>query len=390
MQKIRAKLDYILKHNFVLNKIFKICIGMAIRFIGIFVRIDEKAILFVAHGRKYNDSPRKIYENLINDSKYADYKFFWAVEDGVKVDNIERCVVVKPDTFRYFKIALRCKYWITCVNVERSLRFKKKKCVYLNTWHGIPIKTVGNEAKGRKDYDFSYINYFCISGEYERDIYKRSFKLKDDQIIKTGMPRNDDLYDVSSEDVLNIKKKLGLPIDKKILLYAPTWRDSVDGGKTYEIKPPVNMDYWEKELVNEYVVLVRTHPYTTKLLGIKDNFFVKDCSDYPNVNDLLKISDILISDYSAVIFDYSILDRPILCFAYDLDDYAKERGLVMDLKQEMPSGVFTTEKELLRKIQSMDYLEECKNTALFKKKYIEYGGNATKQCVDYLLEREGK
>ena len=204
------------------------------------------------------------------------------------------------------------------------------------------------------------------------------------------MPRNDELYNVSSEDILNIKKKIGLPLDKKIILYAPTWRDSVDGGETYAIEPPVNMDYWEKELANEYVILVRTHPYTTELLGIKDNDFIKNCSDYPNVNDLLKISDVLISDYSAVIFDYSILERPILCFAYDLDDYAKKRGLVMDLKQEMPSGIFVSENELISKIHSIDYQEESRNTMLFKNKYIEYGGNATKQCIDYLLEGEYK
>ena len=283
---------------------------------------------------------------------------------------------------------MKCKYWVTCVNIERSLKFKRKQQIYLNTWHGIPIKTVGNEAEGRKDYDFSYIDYFCVSGNYETDIYKRSFNINEDHLLKVGMPRNDILYYSSEQEKEEIKKRLGLPTDKKIILYAPTWRDSKNGGKSYQIKPPMDLTLWEKELGDNHILLLRTHPYTNELLGVCFNEFVKDYTNYPNINDLMKVSDILISDYSATIFDYSILKRPIICFAYDLEEYSKERGFVLDIKSEMPGGIETKETDVINRIKFCNYEIEEEYVRKFQEKYIEYGGQATKLCVDKIFQNK--
>lgn len=385
MTGLRAKLDYLLKHNVFINKMFKFFASLFIKTIGLFVSIDDKAILFSAHSRKYNDSPKAIYEYLIANPEYADLKFYWAIENNYSIDIPGKYTIVKPDTFAYFKVALKCKYWVTCVNIERGLKFKRKNNVYLNTWHGIPIKTVGNEAAGRKDYDFSYIDYFCISGEYEVDVYKKSFNVPEANMIKCGMPRNDTLYHTSKEEIDELKIKIGLPLDKKIILYAPTWRDSKDGGRSYQIKPPIDLKMWESKLKNGYVLLFRTHPYTNELLGVDFNDFVIDCTNYPSINELMKVSDILISDYSATIFDYSILERPIICFAYDLDEYSKERGFAMDIRSEIPGGIAATEDEVLERILNCDYIAESERVCEFKKKYIEYGGEATVKCVGALL-----
>ena len=276
MDGIRAKLDYVLKHNMLVNKVFKLAAGTAMKAWGLITPIDEKAVLFSGHSRKYNDSPRAIYEYMISHPDYKDYKFIWALEDPEGTEIPGNCVKIKCDTPAYFKAALSSKYWITCVNIERSLKFKKKNQVYLNTWHGIPIKTIGNEAAGRKDYDFSYIDYFCISSDWEIDLYKKSFNVNQKQVLKSGLPRNDVLYNTSDEEVLQLKKKMGLPLDKKVILYAPTWRDSKDGGASYSIRPPMNLKYWEERLSDEYILLFRTHPYTNKLLGVEFNSFVRD------------------------------------------------------------------------------------------------------------------
>lgn len=387
MKGLRSKLDYILKHNIVVNKIFKFSLSYAIRFIGLFIPMDEKAILFSAHSRKYNDSPRAIYEKLISRSEFADYKFYWAIEDNYAMEIPGNYTIIKPDTFKYFITALKCKYWVTCVNIERSLKFKRKRTVYLNTWHGIPIKTVGNEAEGRKDYDFSYIDYFCASGEYEVETYKKSFNVDAEQLLKSGMPRNDTLYNTTDEEIADIKNRLGLPLDKKILLYAPTWRDSKNGGKSYQIKPPINLSYLENVLGEDYILLLRTHPYTNELLGVDFNHFVIDCTNYPNINDLMKISDILISDYSATIFDYSILERPIICFAYDIDEYSRERGFAMNIRSEMPGGIVENEKELVERIRFCDFVAEKEAVKKFKQKYMQYGGSATEECIRAMFKQ---
>ena len=127
----------------------------------------------------------------------------------------------------------------------------------------MPFKHIGNDAGGRKDYDFSSVDLFCYASDYEKDIYERAFQTREDAMIPTGLPRNDELYHITPEEVKLIKEKLGLPLDKKIILYAPTWRESTDNGKTCAIKPPINAYKWEKELKDDYVILFRMHAYTT-------------------------------------------------------------------------------------------------------------------------------
>ena len=379
----KKKLDYILKHNVFFSKVFRGTVSLIFRFLGFFYPIKKNTVLFTAHNRGYNDSSRAIYEQMLKDKRFSNFTFYWGLDDP-SADIPGNPIKVKADTWKYFKTAFKCQYWVTCVNIERSLRFKKKKQLYLNTDHGITIKTCGNDAAGRKDYNFFYINFYCVSGSYEREMYIRCFNLNPKNIIHTGLPRNDELYRITQKEVIDIKKRLGLS-DKKIILYAPTWRDSNDVGKTYSLRPPINIEKWQKLLGNEYIVLLRAHPYTTQLLGIEFNEFIRDFSSYGVVNDLIKIADILISDYSAIIFDYAITEKPIFCFAYDYDDYKKNRGIALDLRNEFPGGIVEDEDELLERIQNIDYDKACKEVASFKNKYIEYGGNATNMCIDALF-----
>ena len=212
--------------------------------------------------------------------------------------------------------------------------------------------------------------------------------MREEALIPTGLPRNDELYKMDEEMICAIKERLGLPLSKKIILYAPTWRDSTDNGATYSIKPPIDTKKWEKELGDEYIVLFRTHGYTNKLLGIEFNETIRDYSAYPDINDLFAVSDILISDYSASMADYSILERPILCFAYDYEQYREERGLYLDYEKEMPSGILKTEDDVLRYIKMMDYKEECKKTKeMIKDRITYYGCHATETCLKRLFEK---
>lgn len=385
MQGFKAKLDYWLKHNYIFNRLFTFGAGTCMKLLGIFIRTDKNLILFSGHSRKYNDSPKAIYEYMISNDKYSKYKYVWALENPDAVNIPGNPEKVKTDSLRYFKESLRAKYWVTCVNIERGLHYKKKKCVYLNTWHATPVKHMGNSANGRRDYNFSNVDYFCISGEYEKRIYLKDLLVREKSILNTGLPRNDELYHVSEERIRDIRKMLNIPEGKKIILYAPTWRDSENGGKTYELNPRINALYWERELSRDYVVLFRTHAYTNKLSGIEFNGFIRDYSSNPFVNDLLIAADIMISDYSAIIFDYCILEKPLLCYGYDYDDFSKKRGFYVSLEDELPCGIQKTEKELIDYIKNMDFKAASDATKKFKNKYIQYGGNATAICADKLI-----
>jgi len=180
---------------------------------------------------------------------------------------------------------------------------------------------------------------------------------------------------------------LNIPEGKTVILYAPTWRESVDGGKSYSIKPPIHFTKWKEELGDKYVVLFRAHHQTNKVLGVYYDKFVRNVSDYSEVNDLMIAADILISDYSAISFDYSILCRPILTYAYDYDSYLAERGTYFDIDEKYPNKSCRTENELLERIKNLDYVSECKNTKKFRDKFVQYGIGATETCVKKIFRK---
>lgn len=380
----KKRLEYHIKHIVIFRYIFNFIFNSMLKSIGLFIKIDPDIVLINSFGgRRFNDSPRTIFEYIISHKEYSNLKIFWAFESPDKYDI--PCEKVKIDTVKYFLIALKAKYWITSVNIERGLEFKKKETIYLNTWHGIPLKLVGSAVKHRK-FNFSNIDIFCCSGEYDKKIYIKDFDVNSKSLLNSGLPRNDELYNIDKYTIIKKREKLNIPNSKKVILYTPTWRESKDLGKSYEIAPPVDFSFWRECLGDNYIILFRAHAFTTKTMNIEFNSFVYDYSSYEELNDLLIVADILISDYSSIIFDYSILERPILCFAYDYDEYIRDRGSYVDLKKELPFSICKDETELLSKISTLDYLKESNKTATFKKKYLNYGGNATKMCVESLFK----
>lgn len=383
-----GRIEYILKHNRLMQKAYVLIFSFVFKFLHLFIHVDKKRIIFQSLiGKSFGDSPRVLYDSIKNNPYFADYKFIWAFDEPEKFD-VKGAETVKLSSFKYYIETLRSSIWISNVSIERGLKFKPKKTTYLNTWHGIPIKVIGNAQKTRNDYDYSNVDFMCCSSEFERNIFERDFRVKRENIFKCGMPRNDELYHCTSDIKNKVKAELGINEDKKIILYAPTWRDSTDGGSSYQIAPPMNLDYWKKELSDDYILLFRLHHLTTKLMSIKFNDFVIDVSKYPEINKLMFISDILISDYSATIFDFSILERPIISFAYDLKEYAESRGFYEDLENDvLPGDVFKTEKEVLHHIKTMDYQKECEKARKIKYKYVEASGHATDACINYLLQK---
>ena len=380
---IRQRIIYLLKHNKRIQLFYRVVMSVAFKILGLFVKTDPDLVLFSSFmGSRFNDSPKVIFDYMGQNAPYKRYKCVWAFEKPEAYPHLQ---TVKIDTPAYFLTALKAKYWVTNTNIERGLSFKKRNQVYLNTWHGVALKYIGNDCPGRKDYSFDSVDYLCVSGEYDEQVFRSAFRAKPESYLRCGMPRNQELWSVDAQQKEAIREKLQIPAGKKVILYAPTWRDSEDKGKTYAIKPPIDFEKWEKQLGGEYVLLFRAHHLTTKVLNVRFNDFVWDASDYPYVNDLMIASDVLITDYSAIAFDYSILGRPILTFAYDYEEYLSVRGTYFDMDARYPNRSCRTEDELLEKLAKLDYAAEEQKTVAFRKQFIEYGENATSLCVESMF-----
>ena len=383
---MRQRIIYILKHNAGIQKLYKIIMSVVFKVLGLFIKTDPQLVLFVSFmGRKFNDSPKVIFDYLKAHDEYCAHKCVWAFENPEKYPQLE---TVKIDTLRYFLTALKAKYWVTNTNIERGLSFKKRDQVYLNTWHGVALKYIGNDCPGRKDYNFDTVDYLCVSGNHDEKVFRTAFNAKPESYLRCGMPRNDELWTVTEEKKDELKQLLAIPVEKKVILYAPTWRDSVDGGKTYSIKPPIHFDEWKRKLGDEYILLFRAHHLTTKVLNVQFDEFIRDVSDYPSVNDLMIVSDLLITDYSAIAFDYAILGKPIITFAYDYEEYLAERGTYFNMDERYPSKSCRTEDELLERVKQLNYPEEVQKTIKFREQFIQYGKNAVSTCVEAILRSE--
>ena len=298
------------------NLYFYICSGF-INILRHFVKSDDKLILFNSFGgKKYDDSPRAIYETMLSDKRFNNYKFIWAFHEP-KNFSVPGAEKVKTDTFTYFKIALKARCWITNSSIERDLNFKGKKTFYFNTWHGTPIKYMGMDVsssnksftgKGQHKFD-----EMTSQSEYETNIFSRVFNIPRERFLMCGLPRNDRLTKYTESEKSVIRKKFNVPEGKKIILYAPTFRE-YERDNTFGciLSPPVDLEKWERALGDKYCLLFRAHYEVVKIMNMKENDFIKDVSNYPELNDLMIATDILISDYSSIFFDFSIMDKIML------------------------------------------------------------------------------
>lgn len=382
----RQKLEYLLKHNLLIQWIYKKTVGFFLRFVGIFLRQDRNLILFSSFGgRKYNDSPRVLFETMRYDPRFSGYRFVWAFENP-EAFPIQGAESIRIDSWNYFKTALKARVWITSVNIERGLHFKKKNTIYINTWHGAGTKKIGNACAGRKDYDFSKVDLMLVQSEFEKEIFLRDFNCNPEAIRMIGFPRNDALFSMDEIANQETRKQLQLPEGKKVILYAPTWRDSTNGGISYDFNPPINLSRWKERLSENYVMLFRMHTFTTHVKMAFDDF-ARDVSDYEDLNRLLAVSDVVITDYSTIVYDCAVAHKPFICFGFDYDTYKDERGFYFDLNTEYPGGVIQNEDEVIQRVIDVSNGKDNVKFEDFRKKYIKAGGQATRLVIEELASR---
>ena len=390
---MKSKIKAFVKNNKMIYSLYYHLGSLFLRFIGLFVKTDPNLILFISYGgQKYDDSPRVVYEYLLKHPVSSKHKYVWAFIEPDKFPQVEQ--KVKVDTLSYYITAMRAGYWVTNSSASRGLNFRKKQTKNYLFQHGMAgIKKIGTDVElFDKAFRIGFHETFdavFIEGKKELDILPRAWQMDPSVFRMTGLPRNDDLATVTEDEIRRIKNRLGIPLSKKVILYAPTFREfsrAEDGRNALGI--PIDFSKWEAALGTKYVLLVTAHYEVAKLLDeLPKNDFVINAFQYPVLNDLIKVSDILISDYSSIVFDYSILERPIFCYGYDYDSYSRERGLYADLDQLFSHGVLRTEDALLKAILEMDYSAECKYTKdHIKDEYIAAYGNAAEKAVQIIFK----
>ena len=390
---MKSWLKAMVKRSKLLYFFYFYCGSLLLQLIGYFVKTDPDLVLFVSYGgQKYDDSPRVIYEYLLQHPVSPVHKYVWAFIDPNQFPQVPN--KVRIDTPAYYLTAMRAGIWITNSSASRGLRLQKKETRNFLFQHGMAgIKKLGRDIQQEKGTfhprSTETFNAIFIEGKKEIPLLEEAWGKPASVFYTTGLPRNDDLVQVTGEEIARIKAHLGIAQEKKVILYAPTFREtSRDASGRNALGIPFDFAKWKETLGERYVLLVTAHYEVAKLMDkLPDDGFVYNAFKYPELNDLLKVADILISDYSSIVFDYSILERPIFCYAYDYDTYLKERGLYTDLEQLFSHGVLRTEDALIDAIKSIDYEKECAYTREhIKSEYIAAYGNAAEKAVKVMFE----
>lgn len=383
-----ASIVNIVKRSKLLYNLYYYVGSFAINVLKKMLKADSKLIVFNSFGGdNYDDSPQAIYLAMINDRRFKDFKFVWAFKNPDKF-SIPKGEKVKTDTFSFYKFVLKARVWVTNTTMTRALSFSGINTFSLNTWHGTAIKKIGKDASLGSAFvakESSDHSVFLGQGEYDQMVFSKAFDIVADRIKIMGLPRNDELVcgDINDK-IRNLRKRFSIPEGKRVILYAPTFREYDRVGADCVMKLPIDLMKWERELGNQYVFLIRAHHAVVKTMNIIDNDFIKNVSSYPHLNDLMVLSDMLISDYSSIYFDYSILGKPMLCFSYDYDRYEKERGMYFDIRKELNNECLDTEDKLLSAIINLDFETRKKVTEQFRDKYVQKYGTATNDSLDLI------
>lgn len=367
------RLKEFIKNNKVIYFLYYITVSLFVNIIKVFLKADDKLILFVSYGgRHYSDSPRIIYEAMLHDNRFKDYKLVWAFVEPTKF-NVEH--KIRIDSIKYYITSLKARCWVTNVMIERALNYTGIHTYYFFTTHGILVKCDGPDLKQYKFSSLSKIKYDCClsQSEYEKKIEMRMFGLHEDKVKILGYPKDDIFANYTEEYRLKLRKKLRIPDDKKAILYAPTFREDMDLREAFEM----DIEKWRRELSDNYILLYRAHPVVSAKHKENDDFF-RDETDYEMVEDLMIASDILVSDYSGIIFDYCLMHKPIFLWTYDYDEYEKRRGLYFDIRKELPYG--TLEEEVIQLIKDNNY--NIKNVVDFQQKYETVFGKGTENSLN--------
>ncbi|MBY7144669.1 CDP-glycerol glycerophosphotransferase family protein [Virgibacillus sp. NKC19-3] len=287
---------------------------------------------------------------------------------------------VLVDTYYGFLAAVNFRHGTTCIQL----------------WHAAgAIKQFGlldpsNEHRNEKAIDrfkqvYRRFDYTVVGSEAMANTFNKSFGLTNDRILRTGIPRTDILINNKEKQRIYQELKRSFPIiaRKKVLLYAPTYRN--EELSAYQLNLDIEKLY--HELSEEYVLFIKLHPAISNKLREFYSDFIYDVSDFDDTNDLLLISDLLITDYSSIPFEYALLRKPMIFYAYDMDEYKVTSGLIEDYENQMPGPVVTSTDAIIQVIKEDDFDRNQINA--FAAEWNEYSdGNSSIRLARFLTGTE--
>ncbi|MQY07190.1 bifunctional glycosyltransferase/CDP-glycerol:glycerophosphate glycerophosphotransferase [Actinomadura macrotermitis] len=344
-------------------------------------------------GAQYSCSPRAIYEEIRRTR--PDLECVWASKDGrFEVPGDAR--VVLYDTREHYEALARARYIVANFGVPPWF-VKRDDQFYLQTWHGTPLKKLAfdlrdmayrrTESLDWMDREVPAWDILVSPNPFTTPIMRRAFRYEG-EILEAGYPRNDILRapDRASR-AARVREILGIPAGKRIVLYAPTWRDDqhlAPGKRAFSLE--LDLAEAHAALGDDHVVLVRAHYLITDRTWARSDGSVIDVSHYPDIADLYLVADALVTDYSSAMFDFAGTGKPQIFFTYDLETYRDHvRGFYMDFESEAPGPLVSTSAEVFAAIKRMDELtaEYADAYRAFVAKYCPYDdGQAAARAVE--------
>ena len=361
-----------------------------------FSQRDNKKMAFFEsfHGKSYSGQPKYIYEKLL-DMGYDKYlNFVWSYNGDLDLPGDP--IITDRRSDNYKKFLGDCDYWVT--NISFPMLKDNDNTVYLQTTHGTPYKRMGadietnskNITKGRVLIESETWNYLLAPNEFSKDVFTRAFEYNG-SVISKGYPANDIFYQNMNSKTDKIKKQLNIPKDKKVILYAPTFRDyDVNSKSKHQYNNLLDYQKLYDNLKDDYILIVRLHYKLSKDLELSDELkeFIIDLSDYDDIADLYLISDILLTDYSSAFFDYAHSKKPILFYVPDFEMYYSFRGLYDEVKESLPGPEIYEMDELVANIKDIDNVQKkySKKYDEFYDKFCKWGhGTASEDVVNIVF-----
>ncbi|MFS0750360.1 CDP-glycerol glycerophosphotransferase family protein [Oceanobacillus sp. 1P07AA] len=274
----------------------------------------------------------------------------------------------------------------------------RKSVQVIQLWHSAGALKKFGYSTIDKPYGPSrnYLNYIPIHGNYTKAFvssdevipyFAEAFNMDSKNIYPLGIPRTDYFFDEKQKLQALYKFQAKFPShgNKKKVLYAPTYRGGSHNQKNFEI--PINIDKFTEKLGEDYLLMIHLHPYMK--YEREDNSSVILVDEDFTIEELLVVADILVTDYSSIIFDFSILEKPMIFFAYDLEEYRAERDFYYDYEETMPGPIVMTNEALIASIRQSMELRNIEDVKQFKQRYFDYNdGQATERIVKNIMSSE--
>lgn len=366
--------------------------------------VQKNKIVFSNYiGNSYGCHPKYITEEILKQN--LPYEIVWLVKDKNKSrsDFPKKIRLENYFSLDAAKELLTAKVWVDNTRKpffwENGLK-KKKNQMYLQTWHGsLGIKKMEGDNENEMPWwnkwakvDSDNIDCIISNSKFLSDLYNIKTFRYSGRVDETGHPRNDIFFkkdDEKQEIIDKIYCYFNIKDDKKIILYVPTYRD--DGDIAYlNLDFGLMMNIMNKKFGSDYVVLARLHP-NTPVEYINNIKNVINATYYPDIQELLLASDIVISDYSSCMFDFMLTRRPVFIYASDIEKYNTDRGFYYPL-ETTPFPIATNNEEMIENIENFDY-DKYKNEVeqfLIDKGCVD-DGHASERVVEIIKNYiEGK